>query len=207
MPNILQVARFTTPVNLTTQDNSQEKPELQLHEYHKLILEALSSNSQPLTLSEIVAHINSKSSKVHREVTLRSYALQLIRMGKIFSRTEEPKERQVRAGGGVFRKSISSRLYSTSDPVPTRTVTEVIPGVVLVEVKPWSKKKKEKQSVEVELIEVDDPISSSPGMTSNGMVDYLIEKIVAERTAEIQKELDSTRAELNRLRDFLKSAI
>jgi hypothetical protein len=39
------------------------------------------------------------------------------------------------------------------------------------------------------------------------MVDYLIQKIVAERTAEIQKELDATKAELNRLRDFLKSAI
>lgn len=209
MPKILQVARFTTPVSINSQDSQQQKPELPLHEYHKLILEALDSTPQPLTVREIVAYMNSKSSssKVYRDVTLRSYVLQLARRGKIFSRTEEPHERQVRAGGGVFRKSVSAALYSTKNPVPQRTVAEVIPGIILVEAQPWSKKKKEKQSSEVELIEVDDPVYPSPGMSNNTMVDYLIEKIVAERTAEIQEELDSTRAELNRLRDFLKSAI
>jgi hypothetical protein len=39
------------------------------------------------------------------------------------------------------------------------------------------------------------------------MIDYLVQKIVDERTAEIQKELDAAIAELKRLRDFLKSAI
>jgi hypothetical protein len=161
-----------------------------------------------MTVGEIVEYLNSKAEgKTYRDVTLRPYVIQLVRMGKAFSRLEEPTERQVRAGGGVFRKSVSATLYSTSNPVPARTVTEVVPGVILVEVQPWSKKKKQKQSIEVELIEVDEPRPFHPGSTNNDMVDYLIQKIVAERTAEIQKELDATKAELNRLRDFLKSAI
>jgi hypothetical protein len=141
--------------------------------------------------------------------------LELVEEGLVFARKEEPHERQVRAGGGKFRRNVSAALYSTSNPVPARTITEAVPGVILVDdtgipystIKPWSKKKKQKQSIEVELIEVDEPRPFHPGSTNNDMVDYLIQKIVAERTAEIQKELDATKAELNRLRDFLKSAI
>jgi len=212
MPNILQVARFTTPVKLPTQatpaQGTLETQPLELNNYHKVVLAALGSTTQPMTVGEIVEFLNSKAEgKTYRDVTLRPYVIQLVRMGKAFSRLEEPTERQVRAGGGVFRKSVSATLYSTSNPVPARTVTEVVPGVILVEVQPWSKKKKQKQSIEVELIEVDEPRPFHPGSTNNDMVDYLIQKIVAERTAEIQKELDATKAELNRLRDFLKSAI
>jgi hypothetical protein len=146
---------------------------------------------------------------------VRPFILELVGAGKVFSRIEVSHERQVRAGGGTFRKNMSATLYSTSNPVPARTITEVVPGTILIDntgipwskTKPWSKKKKQKQSSKVELIEVDESKSSDPGTTNNEMVDYLIQKIVAERTTEIQKELDSTKAELNRLRDFLKSAI
>jgi len=220
MPNILQVARFTTPVKLPTQAGpAQVVPEakrLELNNYHKLVLAALGSTPQPMAASEIIAFLNSKSEhKKYRDGNVRPFILELVAAGMVFARMEESHERQVRAGGGTFRKNMSATLYSTSNPVPARTITEVVPGVILVDntgipwskTKPWSKKKKEKQSSEVELIEVDEPRSSHPGSSNNEMVDYLIQKIVAERTAEIQKELDSTKAELNRLRDFLKSAI
>jgi hypothetical protein len=222
MPNILQVARFTTPVKLPTQAGpAQVVPEptsFKLNSYHKLILEALRSTSQPMAITEIIAFLNTNSTQ---EVTkfvdrnVRPYVLELVEEGLVFARKEEPHERQVRAGGGKFRRNVSAALYSTSNPVPARTITEAVPGVILVDdtgipystIKPWSKKKKQKQSIEVELIEVDEPRPFHPGSTNNDMVDYLIQKIVAERTAEIQKELDATKAELNRLRDFLKSAI
>jgi hypothetical protein len=169
-----------------------------------------------MAVSEIIAFLNSKSErKKYSDSNVRPFILELVGAGKVFSRMEEMHERQVRAGGGTFRKNMSATLYSTSNPVPARTITEAVPGVILVDntgipwskTKPWSKKKKEKQSSKVELIEVDEPRSSHPGSSNNEMVDYLIQRIVAERTAEIQKELDSTKAELNRLRDFLKSAI
>jgi hypothetical protein len=220
MPNILQVARFTTPVKLPTQTGpAQSAPEaktLELNNHHRLVLAALGSTSQPMAVSEIIAFLNSKSErKKYSDSNVRPFILELVGAGKVFSRMEEMHERQVRAGGGTFRKNMSATLYSTSNPVPARTITEAVPGVILVDdtgipystIKPWSKKKKQKQSIEVELIEVDEPRSSHPGSSNNEMVDYLIQRIVAERTAEIQKELDSTKAELNRLRDFLKSAI
>jgi hypothetical protein len=220
MPNILQVARFTTPVKLPTQTGpAQSVPEaktLELNNHHRLVLAALGSTSQPMAVSEIIAFLNSQSErKKYSDSKVRPFILELVGAGKVFSRMEEMHERQVRAGGGTFRKNMSATLYSTSNPVPARTITEAVPGVILVDntgipwskTKPWSKKKKEKQSSKVELIEVDEPRSSHPGSSNNEMVDYLIQRIVAERTAEIQKELDSTKAELNRLRDFLKSAI
>lgn len=204
MPSILQVARFTTPVDIVP---TQTHPELSVNQ--KLMLAALNSTSQPMAMSEIIAFLNSKSDKKKfRDGNVRPYILELIGMGKVFSRSEEPEERQVRAGGGTFRKRLSATLYSTKNPVPARTQTEVVPGVILVDntgvpwskTKPWSKKKNEKQSVKKV-----EPVSS--GMTSNDIVDHLIQKIVNEQTAELKKELETTKAELQRLRDFLKSAI
>lgn len=212
MPSILQVARFTTPVDITKQVGpEQTHKELSIHQ--KLVLAALNSTSQPLAMSEIVAYLNSKSdNKKFRDGNVRPYVLELIGMGKVFSRSEMPGERQVRAGGGTFRKSLSATLYSTKNPVPTRTQTEAVPGVVLVDntgipwskTKPWSKKKNEKQSAREKTSKVE-PASSN--MNQNDMVDYLVQKLVDERTSDIRKELEATKAELQRLRDFLKSAI
>lgn len=212
MPSILQVARFTTPVDITKQVGPEQTyKELSVHQ--KLVLAALNSTSQPLAMSEIVAYLNSKSdNKKFRDGNVRPYVLELIGMGTVFSRSEMPGERQVRAGGGTFRKSLSATLYSTKNPVPTRTQTEAVPGVVLVDntgipwskTKPWSKKKNEKQSTKEKTSKVE-PASSN--MNQNDMVDYLVQKLVDERTSDIRKELEATKAELQRLRDFLKSAI
>ena len=55
------------------------------------------------------------------------------------------------------------------------------------------------QEVEVELVDV----SSSPStVPSNSVVDYLIEKMVAERTADLQRQLDEANARLKRLQEL-----
>jgi hypothetical protein len=58
------------------------------------------------------------------------------------------------------------------------------------------------QEVEVELIDV-----SPSTVPSNSVVDYLIEKMVAERTADIQSQLDAANAKLAKLQELFKSAL
>jgi hypothetical protein len=43
--------------------------------------------------------------------------------------------------------------------------------------------------------------------SSNQVVDYLIEKMVAERTADIQAQLDAANAKLAKLQELFKSAL
>jgi len=67
MPNILQVARFTSPVKLPTQagpvPSAPAAPPFEFNNHHRLVLAALGSTSQPMAVSEIIAFLNSKSER------------------------------------------------------------------------------------------------------------------------------------------------
>lgn len=204
MPKILQVARFTTPIkieeakNITWQDAHVVKEEpVSLSSAQSKIMDALGKFSEPLTTAEIAACLNLKHSS-----NVRPTILELMKLGLVFVREETAEERSSRAGGKPVRRGMAAYLYSTSNPVPSRSASELVPGVIFVDRPgiPWTKTKKEsREKKQSSLITTD---------TSQGqMIDYLVQKIVDERTAEIQKELDATNAELQRLRNFLKSAI
>lgn len=213
IPKILQVARFTTPVQLP---QPQVEPHKQKSgkDFHDIVYLAIDSSSQPLTTMELCVMLSREFGRDYHVSYVRLALIDLVNEGKVFSRTETPEERSIRAGGQKVR-ALAASLYSTTDPVPARTLTEAVPGVRLVDKSgvPWSKTEKpasrprpwaRKKVKEEEVKLVDTP---SSGMETNEMIDYLIEKIVAEKTADIQRELDSAIAELKRLRDFLKSAI
>lgn len=200
MPKILQVARFTTPIkieeakNITWQDAHVKQEPVSLSSAQSKIMDALGKFSEPLTTAEIAACMNLKNSS-----NVRPTILELMKLGLVFVREETAEERSARAGGRPVRRGMAAYLHSTSNPVPSRSTAELVPGVTFVDRTgiPWTKTKKEKKQ------------SSLPATdASQGqMIDYLVQKLVDERTAEIKKELDATKAELQRLRDFLKSAI
>ena len=203
VPKILQVARFTTPIkveeakNITWQDAHVKKEPVSLSSAQSKIMDALGKFSEPLTTAEIAACLNLKHSS-----NVRPTILELMKLGLVFVREETAEERSSRAGGKPVRRGMAAYLYSTSNPVPSRSASELVPGVIFVDRPgiPWTKTKKENREKKQSSLPTTD--------TSQGqMIDYLVQKIVDERTTEIQKELDSTKAELNRLRDFLKSAI
>jgi hypothetical protein len=213
MPKILQVARFTSPVRLpnSQEDHSNTKSG---NDFNDIVYLALDSSSQPLTVKELSIMLTREFGRGYHDTYVRLAVNELQRAGKVFSRTETQEERVVRAGGAKVR-ALAATLYSAQNPVPTRTLTEAVPGVRLVDEsgvpwsktpkpasrpRPWSKKKHKEVSVEVV-----DVIPA--GMETGQLVDYLIKKIVDEKTAELQKELEATQGELTRLRDFLKSAI
>ena len=200
MPKILQVARFTTPIkveeakNITWQDAHVKEEPVSLSSAQRKIMDALGKFSEPLTTAELAACMNLKNSS-----NVRPTILELMKLGLVFVREETAEERSARAGGRPVRRGMAAYLHSTSSPVPSRSTAELVPGVTFIDRAgiPWTKTKKEKKQ------------SSLPttDASQGQMIDYLVQKIVDERTAEIQKELDATKAELQRLRDFLKSAI
>ena len=203
MPKILQVARFTTPIkieeakNITWQDAHVKQEPVSLSRAQSKIMDALGKFSEPLTTAEIAACLNLKHSS-----NVRPTILELMKLGLVFVREETAEERSSRAGGKPVRRGMAAYLYSTSNPVPSRSASELVPGVIFVDRPgiPWTKTKKEsREKKQSSLLTTD----ASQGQ----MIDYLVQKIVDERTAEIQKELDATNAELQRLRNFLKSAI
>lgn len=200
VPKILQVARFTTPIkieeakNITWQDAHVKQEPVSLSSAQSKIMDALGKFSEPLTTAEIAACMNLKNSS-----NVRPTILELMKLGLVFVREETAEERSARAGGRPVRRGMAAYLHSTSNPVPSRSTAELVPGVTFVDRTgiPWTKTKKEKKQ------------SSLPttDASQGQMIDYLVQKLVDERTAEIKKELDATKAELQRLRDFLKSAI
>ncbi len=204
MPKILQVARFTTPINIEKdknnivwQDAHTKKEPVSLSSAQSKVMDALGKFSEPLTSFELAAYLNLKNSS-----NVRPAILELMKLGLVFVREETAEERSARAGGKPVRRGMAAYLHSTISPVPSRSSAELVPGVIFVDRTgiPWTKTKKEyKEKKQSSLLATD---------TSQGqMIDYLVQKIVDERTAEIQKELDATKSELQRLRDFLKSAI
>ncbi len=203
MPTILQVARFTTPIkveeskNTTRQDAHVKEEPVFLSSAQSKIMDALVKFSEPLTTAELAACLNLKHSS-----NVRPTIQELMKLGLVFVREETTEERSSRAGGKPVRRGMAAFLHSTISPVPSRNTAELVPGVTFIDRTgiPWTKtKKKYKEKKQSSLPTTD---------TSQGqMIDYLVQKIVDERTVEIQKELDATKAELNRLRDFLKSAI
>lgn len=215
IPKILQVARFTTPVQLPEPQVDNKHKQKSGKDFNDIVYLALDSSSQPLTTKELGAMLSREFGRDYHASYVRLALMDLVQEGKAFSRTETREERSIRAGGEKIR-ALAASLYSTSNPVPARTLTEAVPGVRLVDEsgvpwsktpkpasrpRPWARKSKQVKE-EVEFVDV-----STPGMETNEMIDYLIGKIVAEKTADIQKELDTAIAELKRLRDFLKSAI
>jgi len=203
VPTILQVARFTTPIkveeskNTTRQDAHVKEEPVFLSSAQSKIMDALVKFSEPLTTAELAACLNLKHSS-----NVRPTIQELMKLGLVFIREETTEERSARAGGKPVRRGMAAFLHSTISPVPSRSTAELVPGVTFIDRTgiPWTKTKKVNREKKQSSLPTTD--------TSQGqMIDYLVQKIVDERTAEIQKELDATKAELNRLRDFLKSAI
>ena len=65
-------------------------------------------------------------------------------------------------------------------------------------------KKIQRQHIEDQLADIS-PVPANSN--SNAVVDYLIEKMVAERTAELQAQLDAANAKMAKLQELFKSAL
>ena len=224
MPKILELARFTSPVALNKPNDKKDTPINTIPKrisFAENVRLALQESTQPLTVTELAELLSRKHEKMYDEVTVRNAVNELVGSNKITYRTETMEERLLRSSNPVLAKrSVLAKLYwSPVEEVPARTVPDAVPGFTLYGSGPvhykkytgkYKSKRHEKAVAEIELEDIssyETPVAPA----KNDMVDYLIEKMVAERVAEITsgavKELAEARAELARLREFIKSSL
>jgi hypothetical protein len=215
MPQIRHLARFTTPVDLKANDTKDTPIKTSTATSRKTFNDEieliLTQSTQPLSITEIAELASRRLNKAYDETTIRFAINELVDENRITYRVETKQERAVRSDNPTLAtRSVCAKLYwAPVQEVPARTVTEVVPGFRLfgennqIHRKRYVGKRKLKRSLkEVEL----EDVSPAPS-NSNAVVDYLIEKMVSERTAEIQAQLDAANAKLNKLQELFKSAL
>lgn len=224
MPKIKHIARFTTPVDVTVTQpilqatNERETTPIrrklpeklrshieQLQKDHELLLDLvaiiLEESEQPLTVIEITRLIEIKLNKTIDSNSVRVYLQKLCDADRVSCRIETSQERSVRAAGSKVRALHATLWWAPAGEVPERTITEAVPGIILSDKsgrQPGSKNKKS-----VELVEV----VSEEQISKNPVIDYLIDKIVSERTSSLQEELAATKQELERLQRKIRNLV
>ena len=214
MPKLKHMARFTTPVNLNSND-TKDKP---INTYvsvsataRKSVLQVLTSSKQPLSIIEIAEAASRLANRPYAEMQVRVEVKALQEQRLVSSRKETREEQEIRADGGRVPNVLASLYWAPAGVVPARTVAEAVSGLKLYsqtgpiarKIYKYPTKTNARRVHEVELVDVSPVVAPS----SNSVVDYLIEKMVAERTADIQSQLDAANAKLNKLQELFKSAL
>lgn len=214
MPQLKHMARFTTPVILNSDAKDKQiststfiRPSASFTE---IVHSALGRQTQPLSVLEFTEALSRELGHSYDETYVRLALKNLVNAGRASSRKETFEERKLRSNGSML--TMRAALYwAPVGIVPTRTVAEAVPGLILGQKESSAHRKiykyptkKQAALAEVELIDVTPANFQS---NSNTVVDYLIEKIVAERTQEIQSQLNAANAKLAKLQELFKSAI
>ena len=230
MPKLKDIARFTTPVNINDTKDTPVKnvppqfrsavlnTQRQKQTFIQLLNEILIKQTQPLSVIEIAELASREAGRAYDATYIRLSLNQLVDAGRVSYRKETSNERTVRENGKVSRGLSASLYWAPAGPVPPRTVAEAVPGVTLGQndtgkvyrkVYKYSQKYKRKAEAHLhqELVEFNSVVTDLNTANANPVIDYLIEKMVQDRTLELQAKLDASEAELARLRNFLKSAI
>jgi len=172
-----------------------------------IIEHAVLSFDQPLSVAEVTAYVNEQLGEKYDKSTIRISLKELVSSGRLISRIETLNERTIRAGGRPAN-SRQAALYfdGQADEVPARTVLEAVPGVTLQRPgrrgsgslrKPTVRQARSKVAgkpgrvTKTQAREIVEPTG-----TDMGAVEFLIEKLVAARTEELQAELSEARARL-----------
>lgn len=213
MPKLKHMARFTTPVSLNdTKDTTitpMVKPTLTFTESVRAIL---ASQTQPLSVLEVTEIVSRETKHAYDETYIRLALKELSITGKASSRKETTEERNVRGQGNASRSMRAMLFWAPAGIVPPRTVAEAVPGLTLFKpetftarkIYKYPTKKIQREHLQAQLVDVT-PVSLPT--SSNAVVDYLIEKMVAERTADLQSQLDAANSKMAKLQELFKSAL
>jgi hypothetical protein len=217
MPKLKHMARFTTPVNLNdAKDTPINTPPPTIVKAPPIFIEnvrsILASQTQPLSVVEITELVSRETKHAYDETYIRLALKELSITGKVSSRKETTEERSVRGQGNVSRSMRAMLFWAPAGIVPPRTVAEAVPGLTLFnpetytarKIYKYPTKKIQRAHLNAQLVEVTPlPVAAS----SSAVVDYLIEKMVTERTTELQAQLDAANAKLAKLQELFKSAL
>jgi hypothetical protein len=218
MPQLKHLARFTTPVNLNTSDNKDTPINTKTNintTVNAAVYHVLTHATQPMSVIEIAEAASRYSGRPFGEMHIRTQLKDLVEKRLVSGRKETREEHILRADGERMSTILATLYWAPAGPVPTRTVVEVVPGVKLYsetgtparKVYKYPTKKVQRQHLDAQLVETQLVDVTPMPTSSNQVVDYLIEKMVAERTADIQAQLDAANAKLAKLQELFKSAL
>ena len=212
MPQLKHLARFTTPVNLNNDIKDTPIDTTKVNtSVNNAVYQVLTHSTQPLSVIEIAEAASRFANRSFGEMHVRTELKTLVEKRLVSGRKETREEQLIRADGARMPNIPATLYWAPAGPVPARTVAEAVPGVKLFsdsgtvarKVYKYPTKKHARKMYEaeheVELVDV------SPAVTptgSNEVIDYLIEKMVAERTADLQRQLDEANARLKRLQEL-----
>lgn len=218
MPQLKHLARFTTPVNLNTSDNKDTPINTKTNintTVNAAVYHVLTHATQPMSVIEIAEAASRYSGRPFGEMHVRTQLKDLIEKRLVSGRKETREEHMLRADGERMSTILATLYWAPAGPVPARTVVEVVPGVKLYsetgtparKVYKYPTKKVQREHLQAQLVETQLVDVTPMPTSSNQVVDYLIEKMVAERTADIQAQLDAANAKLAKLQELFKSAL
>ena len=216
MPQLKHLARFTTPVNLNSNDTKDTPITNQTYvSVNTAVYHVLTHSTQPLSVIEIAEAASRYAGRAFGEMHIRTELKALLAKRLISGRKETREEQLVRADGARMPNVPATLYWSPAGPVPARTVAEAVPGVKLYsetgtparKVYKYPTKKIQRQHLEAQIVETQLVDVTPVPTSSNQVVDYLIEKMVAERTADLQAKLDVANAKLAKLEELFKSAL
>jgi hypothetical protein len=218
MPQLKHLARFTTPVNLNTSDNKDTPINTKTNintTVNAAVYHVLTHATQPMSVIEIAEAASRYSGRPFGEMHVRTQLKDLVEKRLVSGRKETREEHMLRADGERMSTILATLYWAPAGPVPTRTVVEVVPGVKLYsetgtparKVYKYPTKKVQREHLQAQLVETQLVDVTPMPTSSNQVVDYLIEKMVTERTADIQAQLDAANAKLAKLQELFKSAL
>lgn len=217
MPQLKHLARFTTPVNLNndTKDTPINTKTNINTTVNAAVYHVLTHATQPMSVIEIAEAASRYSGRPFGEMHIRTQLKDLVEKRLVSGRKETREEHMLRADGERMSTILATLYWAPAGPVPTRTVVEVVPGVKLYsetgtparKVYKYPTKKVQREHLQAQLVETQLVDVTPMPTSSNQVVDYLIEKMVAERTADIQSQLDAANAKLAKLQELFKSAL
>ena len=168
----------------------------------ELTAAAIYEHEQPLTLVEVAEYLNTELGTDYSENRVRYGIDALVADGVLISRKETYEERQLRTTVGTAT-ALPATLFYRPNPtgkVPARTVAEVIPGVTLKGALSGPRA----SAAGTRKTKVAKPVARpAAGGFDSAAFDFLIEKLVTERTVELQKKLDDANAKLAAMKKLM----
>lgn len=163
-----------------------------------IILVALEELDQPVSTQEMQHYLKSEGNIDLVDYRVK-YALdQLVSAGKASVHLEDDNERTLRANGVPVTPK-PAYLFNAGPTARPRTVASVVDGYQLFD--PRTLKGRPKNKTVTPGV-APRPTASTP-TAGNEALDFLIEKLVAERTKDLQAQLDEANAKLAQFKKLL----
>ena len=210
------IARITPTNKLSTGDSTailtaisyktvkELGPEVHLR---KLVLATVYEYNEPLSVLEVTAHINNAFPGVlnYSDALVRYNLEALLKEGDVLMRQETLEERTIRANGvPVTMNKPAHMFFRKGIGIPYRKSAELVPGVKLKGQGSHAGRKKSPTTKAFNPKATAEEVLGTPRPSSDmAALDFMIEKLVAERTAEIQKKLDDANSKLAEFKKLL----